>query len=91
MKLYAISDNGVYPVDEMIRDGVLYEVRDTDKEVDTRAIMLVRSLDEHDSETDEPLYWSNMYGWVLVGTADRFTVGEALNRNLPIGGKWEVH
>lgn len=43
---------------------------------------------ERDPETGEPLYWSNVDGWVGVESANRFCERERWSLNLPIGGKW---
>jgi len=51
---------------------------------------VIRSDDEKDFETDEPLYWSNTDGWVWRSTADRFSNAERNMSDLPIGGKWEA-
>lgn len=43
--------------------------------------------DTPDPLDNEALYWSNVDGWVDLGSADRF---DAPDGNLPIGGQWEV-
>ena len=48
---------------------------------------VIVSLREYDTETEEPLYWSNEDGWVSRDTA---TVFESTNYELPYGGQWEA-
>lgn len=50
---------------------------------------VIRGVIERDVETDVPLYWSNVDGWVNGEDATRFTPEEHSTLALPIGGEWE--
>jgi hypothetical protein len=39
-------------------------------------------------QLDEPLYWSNSFGWTNLLSCDVFTEQEQLDLNLPLGGEW---
>lgn len=67
----------------------------TGQRIDFAAIRAQHSIkwriiaeDERDSETDQPLYWSNALGWCERNSADVFTEREAANLRLPVGGNW---
>lgn len=49
---------------------------------------VVVSVDQKDDETGEPLYWSNLQGWVGFSAASVF---DSQDYNLPVGGSWEEH
>lgn len=52
-------------------------------------VWAIRSLTLKDFDTNEPLYWSNEWGWVSGETAQLFTAQDHAVLNLPIGGTWE--
>jgi hypothetical protein len=49
---------------------------------------VIYGMNEKDSETGSPLYWSNLDGWVDLVSATKFTKEERNSLNLPIGGIW---
>ena len=49
---------------------------------------LIESTIETDLETGEPLYWSNLDGWVDKASADAFMKSETLFLSKPSGGVW---
>lgn len=53
---------------------------------------IIRSNQEVDDETNEPLYWSNTFGWSSRECAEIFTDGEMRSVNLPLGdSEWEEY
>jgi hypothetical protein len=46
---------------------------------------LIRSLEEHDAETGDPLFWSNEDGWVGRDSATRFSEEEKRTATRPAG------
>lgn len=52
-------------------------------------VWAIRATSEKDFDTDEPLYWSNEWGWVSGEVAQLFTAQDHAELNLPIGGIWE--
>jgi hypothetical protein len=56
-----------------------------------RHIYAIVSSTERDDSTDEPLCWSNEFGWVAAdsGLATLFTHAERYRLTLPINGIWE--
>lgn len=51
--------------------------------------LILRSINEMDDETWEPLYWSNEYGWVGIEEATKYTEEDAQSYlNLPHGSEW---
>ena len=48
---------------------------------------VIRSLDP-DTYDGQPLYWSNVDGWVSLDTADRWSDADRTNNRLPFGGIW---
>jgi len=40
------------------------------------------------TQTGEPLYWNNLYGWGDVIGAQFFTEEDTQNLNLPVDGEW---
>jgi hypothetical protein len=52
--------------------------------------LILRSINEMDDETWEPLYWSSVYGWVGIEEATKYTEEDAqLFLNLPCGAEWK--
>lgn len=52
-------------------------------------MFLIRNYKAYDEETGEPLYWSNVDGWVDYSSATRFTEEEMRQFGLPADGIWE--
>jgi hypothetical protein len=46
-------------------------------------------LIQQPTEEGEPLFWSNLDGWVSKDCADRFSGEEQLTTPLPAGGIWD--
>lgn len=61
----------------------------TNQMKDLLPVFVVRSLNQIDDDTGEPLYWNNCDGWVDYGSATAFAADELTCLNLPIGGAWE--
>jgi len=48
----------------------------------------IKSEDEVDDETGNPLFWSNRFGWTSILNADQYTPREKEITHLPLGGEW---
>jgi len=48
----------------------------------------IKSVDEIDDETGNPLFWSNNLGWTSILNADSYTPREKELTHLPLYGEW---